>query len=115
MNWSEYQRVHAGRTNLLLHLVAVPLFVAGFLCLAVAAATGSWLGVLLALAACTVALVLQGRGHRSEREAPRPFSGPVNFLRRWFTEQFVIFPMFVLSGRWWRQFRAARGSHADES
>ena len=53
-----------------------------------------------------VAMALQGRGHRHEAEPPRPFSGALNFLRRWFTEQFVVFPMFVLSGRWWRQYRA---------
>jgi len=69
VDWSEYRRLHANRSNLILHIVA----------------------------------------------APRPFTSRANFLRRWFIEQFIIFPWFVLSGRWWQQLRASGNMTSDES
>ena len=57
----------------------------------------------------TVRSVLQGWGHAREVNAPVPFSGPGNFLRRWFLEQIVIFPLFLLTGRWRRPFNGAGG------
>lgn len=106
IDWTDYQRVHTGRKNLLIHLLAVPLFVAGFIVIVVSVLRSTWLPATTALAICVIALVLQAGGHRSEAQAPRPFTGPMNFLRRWFTEQFVIFPLFLLTGRWWRCYRA---------
>ena len=61
-----------------------------------------------ALAAMTVALVLQGRGHRNEVEAPTPFGGPVDFVSRFMVEQWITFPRFVLSGAWAENLRRAR-------
>ena len=105
VDWSEYLRVHANRRNLLIHLVAVPLFVVAALTLSVALMTGNPVSAITSLVFALFAMVLQGRGHRLEANPPRPFTGPGNFLRRWFTEQFVIFPVFVLSGRWIDQYR----------
>lgn len=107
IDWSEYARVHAERTNLLIHLLAVPLFVGAFVFLLFSVWRGDGTSAVVASALCFGAMAMQGRGHRQEIEPPRPFSGPANFLRRWFTEQFVIFPLFLLSGRWWRQYRDA--------
>ena len=39
------------------------------------------------------------REHTREADPPAPFFGPGNFLRRWFTERFVNFPVFFLTGR----------------
>jgi hypothetical protein len=69
--------------------------------------------VVIALSLAFVAMVLQGRGHALERHAPVPFSGPGNFLKRWFMEQFMIFPLFLLTGRWWQQFKGAGGVSDD--
>ena len=104
-DWSDYLRVHADRRNLLIHLFAVPLFIAAFVTLVLSAATGRGSIAIGAGAAAWLAMAMQGRGHRLETKPPRPFTGPGNFLRRWFTEQFVIFPLFVLSGRWLQQYR----------
>ena len=107
INWSEYQRVHADRRNLLIHRLAVPLFAAAFIAAIVSLLRLDLLAFAAALALCVAAMILQRRGHAIESNPPRPFTGPLNFLQRWFTEQYVIFPAFLLSGRWWQQYRDA--------
>lgn len=107
IDWSEYCRVHSSRANLLTHLFAVPLFIASVLSLVKYLLRGDWLSVAIVIVFAILAMALQGNGHKKELEPPRPFTGPANFLRRWFAEQFVIFPLFFLSGRWWRQYQAA--------
>jgi hypothetical protein len=114
-DWPDYLRVHADRRNLLIHLVAVPLFVAAFLALLVSVAKGHWPMAFVASAAALLSMALQGRGHRLETKPPRPFTGPANFVRRWFTEQFITFPLFVLSGRWRQQFRLSIDRSGNES
>ena len=115
IDWSEYRRVHADRRNLLIHLFAVPLFAVSFLSLLYFLSRGHGTTVIACLLAAVVALALQGRGHKFEHEPPRPFTGPGNFLRRWFSEQFYIFPLFVFSGRWWQQYRGSGRLDTDES
>ena len=107
IDWSEYSRVHTRRSNLLIHLFAVPLFVGSFVFLLIYIANDDRFSALIVLGLAVVAMALQGREHKLEKEPPRPFSGPANFLRRWFTEQFFIFPAFVVTGRWWQQYRAS--------
>jgi hypothetical protein len=107
IDWSEYGRVHSSKANLLIHLIAVPLFIASFLSAIKYVFRGDWFSVAIVVVVAIAAMALQGNGHKKEPESPRPFSGPANFLRRWFSEQFVIFPLFVLSGRWWEQFQSA--------
>lgn len=114
-DWSEYLRVHADRRNLLMHLFAVPLFVVAFLALLLSASAGQWSMAFAAGAAALAAMALQGRGHRLEASPPRPFTGPRNFLRRWFTEQFIVFPLFVFSGRWLQQYRRLEKKSVYES
>lgn len=101
---TDYARFHGNRTNLILHLVTVPVFLAGSVAVALA-----WLAPWLALAglgAMGIAIAVQGRGHAGEATPPRPFAGPGDFLRRIMREQWVTFPRFVLSGelaRTWRR------------
>lgn len=109
IDWASYLRVHSDRRNLLIHVFAVPLFVAAILSLVFCLIRGDYLTAIVAILAAFAAMLLQGRGHALEAEPPEPFSGPGNFLRRWFREQFLVFPMFLVSGRWWRQLKAARG------
>jgi phage terminase small subunit len=104
--WSDYAAKHRDRVNLLLHLVAVPLFQVGTLLLLVAALRWSGLWAVAALACLAVAVVVEGRGHARERETPTPFAGPLDFASRFAVEQWVTFPRFVLTGAWGRSFRA---------
>lgn len=104
--WSDYPAKHRDRVNLLLHLVAVPLFLAGTLLLVWAALQASGPGIALALGCLAVAVVVEGRGHARERETPTPFAGPLDFASRFVVEQWITFPRFVLTGAWSRSFRA---------
>ena len=104
----DYPRFHKNRTNLLVHIVVVPLFVLGIVYAVVAAIQGRWLAALLSLLLPLISLAIQGVGHKKEPNPPLPFEGPGEFVTRIFTEQFYRFPKFVLSGEWLRALRASR-------
>jgi hypothetical protein len=104
--WDGYPRVHRSRTNLLVHIVVVPLFVLGNVGLIGALVAGSPLLGAISLVAMVVSVALQGRGHKQEQIPPEPFTGPANAISRIFLEQWVTFPRFVMSGKWFRAFRA---------
>jgi phage terminase small subunit len=53
-------------------------------------------------------LALQGRGHKLEASQPEPFSDRKDAIGRLLVEQFITFPRFLLSGRWWRNWRNKR-------
>jgi len=107
--WMGYPRYHQSRLNLLIHVVLVPMFVAGNITLVVAVVSRSWSAGVAGIVATALSIGLQGRGHRSEVVPPEPFSSAGNAAARIFLEQWVTFPRFVLSGGWWR---AIRGSAA---
>jgi hypothetical protein len=104
--WSDYTAKHRDRGNLLLHAVAVPLFLLSTIMLVTAIATREGVAAVVAVAGMGVSVLLQGRGHARERETPTPFDGAGDFVTRFFVEQWVTFPRFVLSGGWLRNFRA---------
>src|ERR1043165_3428512 len=93
--WSDYADKHRDRANLLLHIVAVPLFWLGVAMLALALVRLSAPLAIYALVAMLVSLVAQGRGHKREAETPAPFEGALDFPTRFVTEQFVTFPRYV--------------------
>ena len=105
--WSDYSAKHRSRTNLLLHMVSVPLFQVGSVALVGTAIAHSGVGMGLGVLGMVGALIIQGRGHRGEREAPVPFDGAADFVSRFLVEQWVTFPRFVLSGAWRRNLRAS--------
>ena len=104
--WSDYAAKHQNRLNLLLHIVTVPLFLVGTLILLCAAITVSVAAAVVGAICMVGALAAQGRGHRLEPETPVPFDGPADFVSRFFVEQWVTFPRFVLSGGWYRNLTA---------
>ena len=53
-----------------------------------------------------ITLAAQGRGHSVEAERPVAFRGPFDFVARFFVEQWVTFPRFVLSGGFARSWRS---------
>ena len=85
--WNGYATYHQSRANLLIHLVAVPLFLIGTIALVAALFQLSLMVLAVALACIVLAVVLQGRGHRLEAVPPQPFTGPLNFVSR--LEQWV--------------------------
>ena len=91
MNLDAYELNHSDRTNLLVHLVFVPVFHAG---LVTAVLGHPIVGALV----CLGSIAIQGRAHRREANQVT-FAGPLDFVKRIFVEQLVMFPRFVLSGR----------------
>lgn len=108
--WSDYAAKHRNRLNLLLHIVTVPLFEIGTLVLLSAVLAFSGAAAVVGVIMMVGALAAQGRGHRLEPEAPAPFDGAADFLSRFFAEQWVTFPRFVLSGGWYRNFTGEAAS-----
>jgi type IV secretory pathway TrbD component len=105
--WEGYPRNHQTRVNLLLHIVLVPLFLAGNVAFLVGLVLQSWVVALAGIIATFVSIALQGRSHKGEPKAPEPFTGVTNALSRIFLEQWVTFPRFVLSSAWFRALRSA--------
>jgi hypothetical protein len=100
--WATYERNHRDRTSLVLHMIGVPMFIAGVLAGLRLALAGYLPGSVFALTVAVAGFALQAAGHRRESVPPEPFDGPADFLARLFVEQFVTFPRFVLSGGWLR-------------
>ena len=98
--WEGYAPYHRSRMNLLIHIVAVPVFVLGNILLLVGLVQLSWILAGAAIVVTIAAIGAQGQGHRREPLPPEPFAGPLNALSRILCEQWVTFPRFVLSGGW---------------
>jgi hypothetical protein len=95
-----YPEFHRKRTNLWIHVFAVPAFVASFFSLVTHLAMMRWGGACISLGAMIVAFAVQGIGHKGEASPPIPFEGPGDAVTRIFAEQFITFWRFLLSGRW---------------
>jgi hypothetical protein len=104
--WEGYARYHQSRANLLLHVLVVPLFLAGNVAIAVGLVRLDWVEVLVGAASTFVSIAAQGRGHKGEPVPPVPFSGAGNALARIFLEQWITFPRFVITGAWSSALRA---------
>jgi hypothetical protein len=107
--WQGYARYHQSRSNLLLHIVLVPLFLAGNVALVVGVVRLDWIEAVVGAGCMAGSMVLQGRGHKGEPVPPVPFSGAGNALSRIFLEQWITFPRFVFSGGWWRALQSNPG------
>lgn len=103
--WELYPDGHKRRLTLVIHLVTVPVFIAGTLMFGATIVFGWQFAVAGALFMLGT-VMMQGWAHKQEDARPVPFLGPLDFVSRFFVEQWVTFPRFVLSGgvaRAWRQ------------
>ncbi|WP_373377899.1 terminase [Cupriavidus nantongensis] len=107
--WRGYARNHQHPRNLLLHIVAVPMFMAGTVLGLYGLLRLNLPAIALGLVCMGMSMALQGRGHRLEAHAPEPFAGPADIAGRILAEQWITFPRYVLSGQWWRAL-AGRGA-----
>ena len=105
--WELYPEGHKRRLTLAVHLVSAPLFVSGALMIATSPLVG-WYSAVAGAAFMLATLVIQGWSHKQEEAKPVPFLGPMDFVSRFFVEQFVTFPRFVFSGAFARTWRSAR-------
>lgn len=99
-HWSIYSKAHQSKTNLVIHVFAVPLFVAAMFGIAIAVFQFSLLLGAISLAAAILSLVLQKKGHALEQNQPPTFAGIWDFLCRLLVEQFITFPRFLFTGEW---------------
>jgi hypothetical protein len=100
--WKDYRSFHQSRANLLLHIVAVPLFLIANVALVRALLQGHWLGAVVPLVVMALSFAAQAVGHGKEANPSIPFSSPANAFGRIFVEQWITFPRYVLSGGWYR-------------
>jgi hypothetical protein len=106
--YAGYAKFHASRSNLLIHIVVVPLFLLGTVGFVAGVVRFAWIVMIVSVA-------LQGRGHRFERHPPEPFTSAANALARILLEQWITFPRFVLNGAWWRALQASRRNPLTDS
>ncbi len=99
-----YAQVHSHPTNLRIHLIAVPLFIAAHLGLFYGIIQQELLSILMYVGFAVLSLGLQRWGHTLESKAPAPFRNGWDFLTRLYTEQFYTFWMFVLSGEFQKKW-----------
>jgi hypothetical protein len=100
-----YGQYHQTRRNLLVHIVAVPLFLVGNALVLGAILVQAWGLALGSLALSLLAFAAQGLGHKGEPIPSVPFTGAGNAVARIVVEQWVTFPRFVLSGEWAESYR----------
>lgn len=103
--WRVYPHSHQHPTNLVLHLIAVPLFIVGFLLIVSGVFSLSLLNLAIGVIGILAALGLQRHGHSLEAQVTEPFTDRQDAVQRLLVEQFVTFPRFVLSGAWWRAWQ----------
>ncbi len=104
--WRLYPDNHCTRSNLMLHVLTVPLFQLGTLMVLSAPWSSLW-SAIAGLGSMALAVVVQGRGHALEPVKPVPFLGPLDAPNRIFLEQWFTFPRFVLSGGFAAAWRKA--------
>src|SRR3974390_1204329 len=85
--WSRYPATHRGRRNLLVHALTAPLFLAGGCVLVSGLLLARWVLAGVGLLGVALPVVLQGRTHRLETNAPAPFRGPADMAARLFVAQ----------------------------
>ncbi len=105
--WNLYTDGHRHRVNLLIHIVAVPVFQLSTLLAIVGILAFSFDVLIVGLVGMGLSIAAQGRGHKLEAVPPVPIEGARNFLSRFFAEQWVTFPRFVLTGGWLGNLRKA--------
>ncbi|MNN73988.1 hypothetical protein D3C81_1901470 [compost metagenome] len=89
----------------MLHLIAVPLFILGFLLIVCGVFSLSLANIAIGIIGLLAALGLQRHGHSLEAQAAEPFTDRKDAVSRLLVEQFLTFPRYVLSGGWWRAWR----------
>jgi hypothetical protein len=98
--WRETPPVHKNVRNLIIHIFAVPLFVFGH-ALALAGVVVAWRLTIVGVLCIVISIAIQGFGHSLEEQQVHDFTGPRDFLRRLYAEQFYNFWRFLFSGQWY--------------
>lgn len=103
----DYPRFHRDRTNLSIHIVAVPVFMLANLSLLIGLAQIDTTRIVVSAGFIALSLGVQKLGHGMEVTPSEPFAGAGDFLKRIYSEQFFRFWAFVVDGGWLRNWRSA--------
>ncbi len=102
-------RFHRNRINLLIHIFAVPMFLMANVFGVVGLLELDGTRIAVSVGFIALSLGVQKLGHSMESTPPESFAGAGDFLGRIYSEQLSRFWVFVLSGGWLHNWRAAGG------
>ncbi len=105
--WDGYADRHRDRVNLILHIIAVPLFWFGTFDAVISLLFDGLFDAFCGLLLIALSMFLQGVGHDREAIPPEPWAGTWTFIQRVVAEQFINFPRFVIGGMWWQRINTA--------
>ena len=109
--WRGYADNHRNPTNLVLHVIAVPLFIIAALLILDGLFALSFSSIAIGVIGLIAAMGFQRHGHSLEGQAPEPFADRSDAIKRLLVEQFITFPRFVLSGGWWHAWKERHRRH----
>ncbi len=101
---ADYAAQHQDKTNLLIHIITVPLFVLLIVGAAFALLRLQIFSALINTGLAYACFGLQGYGHNNERNRPPGFADPADFIARSLREQFITFPTFVFTGGFYQNW-----------
>jgi len=101
----DYAKTHQHKTNIKIHFIAVPLFWGATYLLLYGIVYINLLVLIASIPMYGFSLYLQKIGHEKEHQAVKPFTGIGQFIYRLFKEQFVLFPIYFLTGRAFKTFK----------
>jgi hypothetical protein len=103
--WEGYPQFHQDKLNLVIHIVAVPVFVGSLFNVVWSLAHLWFVSAAISAVGMGVAFAVQGFGHGREKTPSIPFDGAGDAVTRIFVEQLITFWRYVFSGQWWSALR----------
>ena len=96
--WKDYHTFHQSKTNLIIHIVTMPIFVLALLCVIYFAVQLQWMASAISFIVMLIAFGAQGYGHSLEANPSIPFANAKQAVQRIFLEQVINFPRYVING-----------------
>ena len=93
-----YQRLHQNRLNLVIHIVGSIMFITGNILMLIGLINFiDFSQIFIGLTLLFLAIALQAIGHQFEPEQFDGFKGPFDFVKTFYLELFIFFPVFLFS------------------
>jgi len=92
-----YQNLHQTRVNLIIHIIGSILFITSNLLLLYFVVTTDLSGSLISIGLIFLRIILQAIGHQFEPVQFEGFKGPFDFIKTFYLELVVVFPVFLFS------------------
>ncbi len=98
----DYILNHWSKKNLIIHIFAVPIFIISNISILYWIFQLNIIVILLSFWLIWFSLLLQWKWHKLETNKPKKFSSKWDFIKRIYIEQFITFPLFLIS---WNYFK----------